>query len=167
MKVTALFLFGFTAISGIAMVSLTAAADCWMTCPPGSATSEAAVQQPPTAEPVASSPEREPITKAKVTDKKSEPAHETATTPPAGTTSSPAKAESGSTPEEEATPVHTKEATKATTARSAAPTQRGIVQQAPHPAAAFQPAPVQEAVPAAASVPGPIPGTATMRVIPE
>ena len=73
MKVASLFLCSFTAISGFAILSLpVVAAECWMTCPPGSAsTPSAAEQQPPTAaaEPAALPDQQKPITKANVTDK--------------------------------------------------------------------------------------------------
>ena len=75
MKVASLFLGSLTAISGFAILSLpVVAAECWMTCPPGSAsTPSIAEQQPPTAaaEPAALPDQQKPITKANVTDKSS------------------------------------------------------------------------------------------------
>ena len=182
MKVASLFLCSFTAISGFAILSLPAvAAECWMTCPPGSAsTPSAAEQQPPTAaaEPAALPDQQKPITKANVTDKSppaASPAKKKAPPAPAETTSksSPHTPEAVPMPVEESAPVQTKEApaTQAPPVEPAAPTaapgQDADVQQPPQPAAAFQPAPVQEAAPPPTPIPGPVPGTATMRVIPE
>ena len=173
MKVASLFLCSFTAISGFAILSAVAA-ECWMTCPPGSASApSAAEQQPPAALP----DQQKPITKANVTDKSppaAAPAKKKAAPAPAETTSkSPHTPEAVPMPVEESAPVQTMEApaTQAPpvepAAPAAAPGQDAGVQQPPQPAAAFQPAPAQEAAPPPTPIPGPVPGTATMRVIPE
>ena len=181
MNVASLFLCKFTAISGFGILSLPAvAAECWMTCPPGSAsTPSAAEQQSPTAaaQPAALPDQQEPITKANVTDKSqaaAAPAKKKAAPAPAETASkSPHTPEAVPMPVEKSAPVQTKEApaTQAPpvepAAPAAAPGQDAGIQQPPQPAAAFQPAPAQEAAPPPTPIPGPVPGTATMRVIPE
>ena len=171
MKVASLFL-GLTAISGFAILSLpVVAAECWMTCPPGSAsTPSVAEQQPPTAaaEPAALPDQQKPITKANVTDKSppaAAPAKKKAAPAPAETTSkSPHTPEAVPMPVEESAPAQTKEApaTQAPPVEPAAPTaapeQDAGVQQPPQPAAAFQPVPAQEAAPPPTPIPGPVPG---------
>jgi len=95
MKATFLLLTTFTAISGSAVLSLPAAAECWMTCPPGTTTTpSAAVQEAPTAEaePVISPEASKPAMKAEAKEqgspssapakKKAAPAQATATATP-------------------------------------------------------------------------------------
>ena len=181
MKTTSLLLVSFTAVSGLGVLSLPAAAECWMTCPPGStATPSRTCQQTATAEaqPVASPEAQRPVAKADVTDE-SFPATASAkkkTARPPGVATKPPPIEPKATPApvEEATvptPVQAK-AAPAMQPPPAEPVSPAAVPaqarpQTPPPTAAFQPAPVQGAAPSPAPIPGPIPGTATMRVIPE
>ena len=183
MRTTFLFLASFTAICGFAFLSWPAAAECWMTCPPGStAPPSATEQQPSTAETeqLASPEAQKLVTKVEVKNessratvpskKKSAQPPAVANTPPSiepKTTAAPVEEVPGSTPvQAKAAPV--KQATPIEpTALPAVPAQNLVRPQTPPPAAAFQPAPVRGAAPSPSPLPGPIPGTATMRVIPE
>ena len=182
MKVASLFLCSFTAISGFAILSLPAvAAECWMTCPPGSAsTPSAAEQQPPTAaaEPAALPDQQKPITKANVTDKSLRLRRHPQRRRHRRLQPKPPPSHHRIHRKRSRCPLKNPLQFKLRKLQrprlrllnpQRQPQHRGRMRtsQPPQPAAAFQPAPVQEAAPPPTPIPGPVPGTSTMRVIPE
>lgn len=162
MKAKSLLLTILIPITGLTFLSLPAGAECWMTCPPGSTTTEGVTGEngtTATAEPVAS-PEGLPPAKKPEATAKASPA-------PAPAKSKAAANPAGSGPATEPSQVQSTSPTPA-----AAPAQGAVAPPAPTPQPsednpAFQPAPAQGAVPAPVPIPGPVPGTATMHVIPE
>jgi hypothetical protein len=175
MKAKSLLLTILIPVSGLTFLSLPAAAECWMTCPPGSTATPSATKEngvTATAEPVAS-PEKQTLTKTPEATAKASPAPvpakpKAAPIPAEATVepvASPTRAEAGPAVE----PSHVQSATPAP---GPTPTQDAVASPAPTPQpygdnAAFQSAPAQGAAPAPVPIPGPVPGTATMHVIPE
>ena len=197
MKAKSLLLTVLIPVSGLTFLSSPASAECWMTCPPGSTATPSATgtqSATATAEPVASPEELTSAKKPKTTAKASPaPAKPKASPVPAGTTAEPVASPEELTPAKQtettakASPAPTPATSKAaptpagtglppespqvqstTPAPAPAPTQEAVaVPQPSEDNAAFQPAPTQGAAPAPVPIPGPVPGTATMDVIPE
>ena len=182
MKTTSLLLVSFTAVVRLAVLSLPAAAECWMTCPPGStATPSGTGQQTPTAEtePVASPEAQKPV--AKVGRNGQELAsdsvgkEENSSASWRGHQAATNRTENDSSTRRGSNGLNSSAGQGGSCMQPppAEPTRllrcphRLVRPQTPPPTAAFQPAPVQGAAPSPAPIPGPIPGTATMRVIPE
>lgn len=156
MKAKSILLAALVAVAGLMLESLPAGAECWMTCPPGStATPSSSVDQGATAtvEPAASPQEATPAKKPEATAKAS---------PTAPVTPKPAAAPAGAEPATEPPSVQS-----TTPAPEPARAQDPVAPPAPAPNAAFQRAPTQPAAPAPVPIPGTVPGTATMHVVPE
>ena len=164
--------------TGLAFLSLPAGAECWMTCPPGSTATPSATEKPATAEWAASTEELTPAKNPEATAKASpaslpakvEPTASTEELTPAKKPEATAKAPPAPVPAKPktATPTGADPATDLPPAH--ADSGRGdpvSVPQSSETNAAFQPAPSQAAPPAPDAISGPVPGTATMHVIPQ
>jgi hypothetical protein len=197
MKAKSLLISLLVSVTGLTWLSLPAGAECWMTCPPGSTATPSAMGKQDaaaTAEPVTSSEELTQAKKPEATAKaapapapKASPSPAAATTEPAASpeltqakkpeaTAKASPAPAPAKPKAASVPAGAGPATEAPPVQSAtptpAPTQDAVAPPAPVPQssetnAAFQPAPSKAAPPAPVPIPGPVPGTATMHVIPE
>jgi hypothetical protein len=181
--------------TGLTFLSLPAGAECWMTCPPGSTTTQSAAGTQgvtATVEPTASpglTTAKKPEATAKVSPTPV-PAKPKAAPSPAGATAPAEELTTAKKPEAtaKASPTPVPKATlapdragpatepppipPAAPAPVPAPTKGQATPPVPVPQssetnAAFQPAPSQAAPPAPVPIPGPVPGTATMHVITE
>ena len=107
MNAKSLLLTTIVPVIGLALLSLPAGAECWMTCPPGSTTTPSATGEQgtaATAEPAASPEEVTPAKKTQATAKASPtrvPAKPTAAPTPVGATAEPATALEEPTPAKE------------------------------------------------------------------
>ncbi len=144
--------------TGLTFLSLPAGAECWMTCPPGSTTTQSAAGTQgvtATVEPTASP--------GLTTAKKPEATAKASPTPVPKATLAPDRA--GPATEPPPIPPAAPAPVRAPTKGQATPPVP--VPQSSETNAAFQPAPSQAAPPAPVPIPGPVPGTATMHVITE
>ena len=162
MKAKSLLLTILVPVTGLTFLSLPAGAECWMTCPPGSTATPSATNEngvTATAEPVASPEEQIPAKKPEATAK-------------ASPAPAPAKPKAAPTPAGASSATEPSQVQFTSPAPAPAPAQDAGALPAPTPQpyghnAAFQSAPAQGAAPAHVPIPGPVPGTATMHVIPE
>ena len=155
MKAKSILLAELVAVAGLIFVPLPAGAECWMVCPPGSTaapSSKGDQGATATVEPAASPQEATPAKKPKATAKASPTA--------------PVKPRPAAAPAE-AEPATEPPSVQSTTPAQPARTQGPVAPPAPVLNAAFQPAPTQPAAPAPVPIPGTVPGTATMHVVPE
>jgi len=168
MKAKSLLLTELLVATGLTLLSLPAGAECWMTCPPGStATPSSTREQGATATTEqAVSPEERTPAKGELTQGKKPEATAKASPVPA-----PAKPKSVPTPAAAGSAAKPPPVQSTTPAPAPAPNQDAVAPSTPplppQGNAAFQPAPAPPTVPAPVSIPGLVPGTATMHVIPE